>query len=307
MPVHFVVAGSRAPFSWTLDRNIDVHTTMKIGKFVQQHISAIFNYCDNVAHEEIARLLDPEYSKDIFGIHFPFCAQVENITDKDSVRYWVRIYRVRGKQVRVTSQWFDYNFSKFESYLGSKHIALSSQPRTQTGNEDVSTKQDNPTHMLTNKNIRYRGNAIGNAQNLFIRNILSNLGKESFTEKDWLSTKEYFSNKCAYCEADTYLHMEHAIPINRDTLGEHRLGNLVPSCKRCNSNKHHRDYREFLGDNAVAIKRIEDYMGSRGYVPLKSNEQVAKLLNVAHMEVSALADKYISSINGLLQQAAIAS
>ena len=138
MPVHFVVAGSRAPFSWTLDRNIDVHTTMKIGKFVQQHISAIFNYCDNVAHEEIARLLDPEYSKDIFGIHFPFCAQVENMTDKDSVRYWVRIYRVRGKQVRVTSQWFDYNFSKFESYLGSKHIALSSQPRTQTGNEDVS-------------------------------------------------------------------------------------------------------------------------------------------------------------------------
>jgi len=65
------------------------------------------------------------------------------------------------------------------------------------------------------------------AQNLFIRNILSSLGVESLNEEDWNFTKAYFSHKCAYCGAETELLMEHAIPINKAKLGEHRLGNLV--------------------------------------------------------------------------------
>ena len=79
---------------------------------------------------------------------------------------------------------------------------------------------------------------------------------------------------CAYCGTETELLMEHAIPINKEKLGEHRLGNLVPSCTRCNSDKGGRDFRAFLGENTAAIRRIETYMDSRNYVPLEDNEQI---------------------------------
>ncbi|GHV10325.1 hypothetical protein FACS1894162_3810 [Bacteroidia bacterium] len=151
---------------------------------------------------------------------------------------------------------------------------------------------------LTN-NSRYRGNAIGNAQNLLIRNILSNLGKESFKKTDWEETKKYFSNRCAYCGKKAKLIMEHAVPINKDKLGEHRIGNIVPSCVDCNKSKHHKDYKEFLGENVEAIKKIDTYMKSRNYVPLEDSVELKKILNEAHNEVGKVAAKYVTIINEL--------
>lgn len=98
--------------------------------------------------------------------------------------------------------------------------------------------------------------------------------------------------------------IEHAVPINKEKLGEHRLGNLVPSCNGCNSNKAGKDFREFLGENTRAIRKIEEYMDSRNYVPLENNEQMKMILNVAHKEVSALAERYITIINDLFPQGA---
>jgi hypothetical protein len=82
---------------------------MKIGQFVKTHIREIFSYCDSIDHDEINSLLDPAYSKRIFGINFPFCATVEDIEKSESKRYWTEVYWVRGKRVRVTSQWFESN------------------------------------------------------------------------------------------------------------------------------------------------------------------------------------------------------
>ena len=141
-------------------------------------------------------------------------------------------------------------------------------------------------------------------KNLFIRNILSNLGTEAFNELDWASTKNYFENRCAYCGIQSELAIEHAIPINKEKLGEHKLGNLVPSCKACNGGKAGRDFREFLGENTAAIGKIEEYMDSRNYVPLESNEQMKLILNMAHKEVAALAERYITIINELFPQSA---
>ena len=93
--------------------------------------------------------------------------------------------------------------------------------------------------------------------------------------------------------------MEHAIPINKEKLGEHRIGNLVPSCKACNASKANKDYREFLADNNEAIGRIEQYMDSRNYVPLEDNKQMKKILDMAYKEVGSLADRYIVIINEL--------
>jgi 5-methylcytosine-specific restriction endonuclease McrA len=205
---------------------------------------------------------------------------------------------VRGKSVRVTSQWYESNRLFFIQYLKLKKIQL--KPGLEDGELTSTAFQE--ARINNRSNSRYRGNAIGNAQNLFIRNILSRLGSESFSEKDWEETKSYFSQRCVYCGAETELLIEHAIPINKEKLGEHRLGNLVPSCKLCNSKKGGTDFREFLGEKIEYIQKIEEYMDSRNYVPLEDNEQMRMILDMAHKEVAALADRYIRIINELFPQ-----
>lgn len=272
---------------------------MKIGKLVKGHIKQIFFHCDSVAHDEIYSLLNLGYSKKTFGVNFPFCIELENIEPSQSKRYWTEIYLVRGKRVRVTSQWLEKSRPHFITYLKSKGIATE---LASLEYEDAANKQLPAKPPSSRANSRYRGNAIGNAQNLFIRNILSSIGLESFSEGDWNSTKEYFAGRCAYCGTETELCLEHAIPINKEKLGEHRLGNLVPSCTQCNNNKGGKDFRKFLEANAGAISKIEAYMDSRNYVPLEDNEQIKLILNMAHKEVAALADRYITIINELFVQ-----
>jgi 5-methylcytosine-specific restriction endonuclease McrA len=274
---------------------------MRIGQLVKAHVTKIFTYCDRIEHEEFLALLDADYSKRKFGINFPFCICVEDIDSTLSKRYWTEVYLVRGRRVRVTSQWYETNRPLFVSYLKTKGIELRTESDDVKASSSPSAKK-NETARSSRSNSRYRGNAIGNAQNLFIRNILSRLGNESFSEKDWEETKEYFLNKCAYCGAETELVIEHAIPINKEKLGEHRLGNLVPSCRSCNSKKASQDFREFLGSQIEPIRRIEEYMDSRDYVPLEDNTQMRMILDMAYKEVSTLADRYIRIINELFPQ-----
>ena len=268
---------------------------MKIGQLVKSNLKQIFNYCEIVEHQEFSNLLDINYSKQIFGIGFPFCIEIENIDAAESRRYWTEIYLVRGKRVRVCSQWYERNRPALIQYLKSKQI----QPNLDSEGATLGKRQDGVQKLAKRSNSRYRGNAIGNAQNLFIRNVLSRLGRESFNEKDWNETKDYFSRKCAYCGAETDLLIEHAIPINKEKLGEHRLGNLVPSCKACNSRKAAKDFREFLEEQPELIEQIEKYMDSRNYVPLEDNEQMRMVLDMAHKEVALLAERYIRIINEL--------
>lgn len=274
---------------------------MKVGKLVQKHIRQIFFYCDNVEHDEINSLLDPKFSKNTFGIQFPFCIDVRTIEDSESKRYWREVYLVRGRQVRVTSQWYIGSAQAFVNYLESKRIEVDLDQIDQ--DVPVQTNDAQQTHLPSKRrNSRYRGNHIGNAQNLFIRNILSSLGDESFSEEDWNATKSYFSNRCAYCGANSQLVIEHAIPINKEELGEHRIGNLVPSCEACNRLKAGRHYKEFLCERTNAIVAIEAYMNSKNYIPLESNDQMKLILNMAHKEIAALAERYITIINQLFPQ-----
>jgi hypothetical protein len=94
--------------------------------------------------------------------------------------------------------------------------------------------------------------------------------------------------------------MDHAIPINKTKLGEHRLGNVIPSCRKCNKEKHHRDFLEFLGEDTEKIEKIKSYMRTRNYIPLGDNRQIKLVIEQAYSEVAPLADRYIAIINGVL-------
>lgn len=282
---------------------------MKVGQLVKTYVRKVFRYCDEVDHAKLSRLMNARYSKDTFGINFPFCVEVETISPQLSKRYWRDIHVVRGKTLRVCSQWVNPPTSRsrelFCQYLLSKKLA---------DNEELSAIDSLPQSFPRSSTAeppkraprgRYRGNAIGNAQNLFVRNILSNIGHESFNENDWQETKAYFMNKCAYCGAETDLVVDHAIPINKAKLGEHRIGNLVPSCNDCNVRKGNRDYSEYLNGDEEKRQMIESYMDSKNYVPLGNNEQVRMILDLAYAEVSALVDRYIVIINSLFPDDAI--
>jgi hypothetical protein len=68
--------------------------------------------------------------------------------------------------------------------------------------------------------------------------------------------------------------MDHAVPISKDSLGEHRLGNLVPACHPCNSAKGQNAYDTYLRgehripDAKARITVIEEHMARHGYRPL---------------------------------------
>jgi len=224
---------------------------MKIGQLVQNHIGKIQRYCESNP-DELPRLVDAIYSKRTFNLNYPFGAAVDAIPSRDHNRYWREHYIFGDKRLRICSQWIREQRGLFCQYLLSRGI-IDTLP---DAGEPAPTPSK-PSNPKGAENSRYGSRAIGNAQNAVIRFILSNLGKERFDETDWIDTKKYFHDGCAYCDSGGIEQMDHGIPINKTDMGEHRLGNLIPSCRKCNAEKHYADFRNFLGDKAERIKTIE--------------------------------------------------
>lgn len=97
--------------------------------------------------------------------------------------------------------------------------------------------------------------------------------------KQWLETKRYFNNSCAYCgmseEAhllsyNEQLHQEHIVSVNNG--GGYTKHNIIPSCKGCNSSKHNKElvdwYLDYEYYNSKRLEKIINYIN-------KYNEQKA--------------------------------
>ena len=101
---------------------------MKIGKIVQHHIPAIFEYCETKDPAEFTRLQDSDYSKAVLDINYPFCKPDARIGAEEQVRYYSRVHMVFGVPVRVTSQWFNPQTSKslplFQQCLRKRGIPI---------------------------------------------------------------------------------------------------------------------------------------------------------------------------------------
>jgi 5-methylcytosine-specific restriction endonuclease McrA len=261
---------------------------MAIGKFVQSHIMSIVEICETSDPNLLSQLKNKEFSNKTFGLSFPFFTEIKAMDEKSHVRYWSTVYSVCNEQVRVCSQWYALHQARFDTFLEANNISESKHingPSTQSKE-------------VVNKRFKYR--AIGNASNILVRNILSSLGNESFTKVDWQKTIEYFDHNCAYCGQKGDIEMDHIIPMNKSSLGEHKIGNIVPSCKPCNRKKHDKSYTDFLKGNPTATQRIESYMESRGYSPIH-NKKVSEFVQLAYDEVATLAERYIDIINEKLE------
>jgi 5-methylcytosine-specific restriction endonuclease McrA len=275
---------------------------MKIGALVRHYIPIIFEHCEKQDHAEFDRLCDRAYCKETLDVNFAFCKPVADISALEKRRYWSHVYVVRGASVRVTSQWFDPPTSKSRlsliKYLERRGIEVIEAAR----NVPDPTDAENPLveRIARASRGRFKGNAIGNAQNLLVRNILSNVGEESFGPAHWQGVIDAFGGRCAYCGQEGELLMDHVVPINKQSLGEHRLGNLVPSCRTCNANKGDKDFRAFLSPYPDRIAQIEAHMDRHAYVPIGENEQIRQIIEIAHGEVAQVAGRYINIINTLV-------
>ena len=265
---------------------------MRIGQLVRKFIPEIINYCEKVDSSEIQRLENDDYCKKTFNINYPFWTSEKVGTE----RYWKPIYEVDNIPMKVCNDWYSWNKESFRKYLITKKISVAEiLDKIDTDEERA---YDSELDQKVRSKGRYRGNAIGNAQNLLVRNILSNLGDENFSESNWKETKEFFDNRCAYCGSEEKLVIEHAVPINKSMLGEHRLGNIIPSCNECNKKKGPKSYDQFLEDK-VRLKKIEDYMKSKNYEPLSSDpksEIISELLEKAYLDTAEVSKRYIEII-----------
>lgn len=266
---------------------------MKVGQFVRQHAHLIFDYCRTIDPTEFSRLQDPQYSKDTFDINYPFCRPVSEITPDEHTRYYNATHHLHGLQVRMTSQWFSKSLPLMRQYLTNRGISYG---------ESLQPETPSPTAQGRSIRGRHRGNAIGNAQNAFVRHLLSRIGGEQFSAEQWKSVISEFGQRCAYCDAEGDLVMDHVIPINRTALGEHRLGNLVPACRTCNATKAGQDYRAFLGQRDDRITTINAHMARYDYVPIGENEKLGQIIELAHQDVRQLADRYATIIDTLLAE-----
>ena len=94
---------------------------------------------------------------------------------------------------------------------------------------------------------------------------------------------EFFKYECCFC-GDSIdqktLSQDHLIPMNKEHLGLHAWGNVVPCCGPCNSEKQHREWQEFLKkkctlDSDARIGRIRRFVSSKYYDPSLNLRDIA--------------------------------
>ena len=278
-----------------------------IGKLIQHSIPEIFEYCETQDPTEFARLQDQQYSKETFNINYPFCQPVTKVGPDQNPRFWAKRYLVHGVTVRVTNDWYNPPTSNslplFLKYLERR--GLSGQIRSHSEPEDSQLASGVDSAENAKKpgpNPKHR-NAIGNAQNLFVRYLLSCVSDDDVSAENWQDTVKSFGGCCAYCGSKvTSLNMDHVVPLNKTTLGMHCIGNLVPACRPCNAKKSAKDFREFLAGDTEKIAAIEAHMERHGYTPTQDAQALRKVIDLAHQDVRTMADRYVAILKTTLQQ-----
>jgi hypothetical protein len=96
---------------------------IKIASLVKKYAEEIIKYC--IKENEIDKLKSKSYSKQAFGIHFPFCKEVDKNLNKKLPRYWKKIFIVEERRFVVTSEWYARNKNLFLNWLKERKIYVS--------------------------------------------------------------------------------------------------------------------------------------------------------------------------------------
>jgi hypothetical protein len=95
---------------------------------------------------------------------------------------------------------------------------------------------------------------------------------------------EYFNGRCCHCGrgmSASDLSMDHLVQVNKDTLGLHAWGNVVPCCGSCNNEKQQQDWQVFLKSKAHGEtfhqreEKIKQFVQNKKYDPNLNLEEFA--------------------------------
>ena len=76
---------------------------------------------------------------------------------------------------------------------------------------------------------------------------------------EWIEVLNFFDHECAYCGCKKGLEQEHIIPVDKG--GRYAIGNIVPSCRKCNASKGAKEMQEWYSKSDVFNQeRLEKIM-----------------------------------------------
>lgn len=76
---------------------------------------------------------------------------------------------------------------------------------------------------------------------------------------EWIEVLNFFDHECAYCGCKEGLEQEHIIPVDKG--GRYVIGNIVPSCRKCNASKGAKEMQEWYSKSDVfSQERLEKIM-----------------------------------------------
>lgn len=96
-------------------------------------------------------------------------------------------------------------------------------------------------------NRRYRRNNPEIIQSIKTRRRYSEISQYTISSRDLHRLVLLSDNKCSYCKTDfttsNIVNWDHVVPLSRG--GKHSIGNLAPSCRKCNTSKGNRYLTEW--------------------------------------------------------------
>lgn len=132
--------------------------------------------------------------------------------------------------------------------------------------------------------------------NTVVRILLQDVGERYDTSrklepyngrKHFAIVRQFFGDKCCYCGDPLQsgrVAQDHLLGLNKDDLGLHAWGNIVPACGDCNAKKQHKPWKDFLmeraGERAAErFRKIKEFSEKYDYdPPLDSLKRVASEL-----------------------------
>lgn len=120
-------------------------------------------------------------------------------------------------------------------------------------------------------------------------------------KKHFLEVRSFFDDNCCYCGArllTARIAQDHLVPLNKQSLGLHAWGNVVPTCIDCNAKKQGREWKDFIIGRAGASaagrhQRVKDFIAKYGYMP--DTNHLREVADDLYAEVGSVALTLISS------------
>jgi hypothetical protein len=95
---------------------------IKIGQLVKNNLNKIASFCE-LNNDELLNLLSKKYSKETFGINYPFMQEVNDNMPIPKKHYWKNPkfkLKINNKYYVFTCEWIEKNRQQFKNYLNFK-------------------------------------------------------------------------------------------------------------------------------------------------------------------------------------------